>query len=87
MSFDALGFWLNIAAMSSGMTGTVLIQFFGVPRQIDTGGAIYLCCEHEDEDEKRRIRVFKRWSIIGLSLLSVAFLLQLVALIVAKYAQ
>ena len=31
--------------LSSGMMGTVLIQFFGVPRQIDMGGADYICTE------------------------------------------
>jgi hypothetical protein len=87
MSFDAIGFWVNIAAMSSGMMGTVLIQFFGVPRQIDTGGADYICTEQTNEDEKRRIRSFKRWSNVGLGLVFFAFLLQLLALIVANYAQ
>jgi hypothetical protein len=73
--------------MSSGMMGTALIHFFGVPRQTDTGGATYLCSEQEDEDEKCRIRVFKRWGNVGLSLVFFAFLFQLLALIVANYAQ
>lgn len=83
---EALGspcvvFWLAVAASTSGMAGTALVFFFGVPRQTDTGGRGYLVLEQEDEGEKARIRHFKRLGNLGLALIFVSFLLQLVTLL------
>jgi hypothetical protein len=47
--------WLNTLALLFGMAGTVLIYFYGIPRQIDTGGRSRLLRAEVDEGEKLRI--------------------------------
>lgn len=64
-----------------GFIGTVLIFFFGVPRQIDTGGANYIICEGEDEEEKKKIRKYKLWGNVGLIIVALGFLMNLIALL------
>jgi hypothetical protein len=74
-------FWLTLVSSTSGMAGTALIFFFGVPRQTDTGGRISLVLEQEDEGEKARIKCYKQLGNVGISLIFVAFLLQFFALL------
>lgn len=68
------------------MTGTVLIYFFGVPRQTDTGGVVLLALEGDagaDDAEIERIRKFKKLGNIGLALIFLAFLLQLLGVLLS----
>lgn len=75
---------LNVAGLCSGMVGTVLIYRFGVPRQVDTGGVSVLSLSGDaryDYEEIARIKLFKCWGKVGLSLVFLAFSLQLLAII------
>jgi hypothetical protein len=83
----ATAFALNLAGLSFGMAGTALIYFFGVPRQVDTGGVNVLSLsgdERYDPDEIARINRFKRLGNTGLGLVFLAFSLQLIALLLGK---
>jgi hypothetical protein len=59
-----------------GLTGTCLIFYFGIPRQIDTGGRTSMCLEQEDEEEKKKIITYKRWGNGGLFLIGLSFFMQ-----------
>jgi membrane protein YqaA with SNARE-associated domain len=72
--------WLSLVSSASGVVGTALIYFFGVPKQTDTGGRISLALEQEDEGEKARIKSYKQLGNLGLLLIGAAFLLQVFAL-------
>jgi hypothetical protein len=66
------------------MIGTGLIYFFGVPRQADTGGVVFLALEGDqgiDRSELGRIKKYKRRGNAGLALVFLAFLLQLISLV------
>ena len=76
---DAMAAILNTIGLTLGVIGTVLIYFYGVPRQVDTGGAIHLIAEQEDEQEKLQIERFKCRGNGGLVCIGLAFFLQLVA--------
>jgi hypothetical protein len=80
-------FWIGVVSSTSGMIGTVLIYRYGVPQQVDTGGVRFLSLsgdERFDADEIARIARFKRLGNFGLGLIGLAFLLQLLGLILAR---
>lgn len=58
-----------------GFAGTVLIYLYGVPRQIDTKGSIYLVCEEQDSQEIDKIKRFKFLGNLGLLLIALSFVL------------
>jgi hypothetical protein len=63
----------NYLIPTFGLIGTCLIFYFGVPRQIDTGGKIGMCLEREDEQEAKKIKKYKFWGNIGLILIALSF--------------
>ena len=78
---------LNGLGLLCGMIGTALIYFFGVPRQIDTGGIVTLSLSGDqryDVGEQERIKRFKLWGNTGLFLVFAAFCLQFIALVSAN---
>ena len=82
MQLGEVIFWTQVIGLCCGVTGTVLIYFFGVPRQIDTGGVNVLSLSGDqryDVQEIVRIKRFKRWGATGIALVALAFLLQLAA--------
>ncbi len=70
-------FW----AAFTGLIGTLLIFFFGLPSRINPEGHINLILEQVDEEEKKKAKKYKLWSYIGISLLVFSFLLQLISVI------
>lgn len=58
-----------------GFAGTVLIYFYGVPRQIDNQGKFYLVLEENDPQEIDKIKRFKFWGNFGLLLIALSFVL------------
>jgi len=77
---------LNGLGLLSGMLGTSLIYYFGVPRQIDTGGIVTLSLSGDQRyapGELERIARFKWWGNVGLGLVFAAFCLQFVALVLS----
>ena len=67
-------FWSAI----SGLVGTILIFFFGLPPKIDRDGHSHLILEQEDQEEKKKAKRYLFMSYIGLILLAISFLLQLI---------
>lgn len=67
---------INLASYILEFFCTLIIYFYGVPNQIDTGGEISLAAEQEDPEEKLRIRKYKWYGEIGLFCLIGSFLLQ-----------
>lgn len=85
--FPTLAFAASVTGLCCGMAGTALIYFFGVPRQVDTGGVNVLSLSGDqryDIDELARIRRFKWWGNTGLALVFLAFLLQFLALLLGS---
>ncbi len=73
---------LNVLSPILGLIGTLFIFFFGVPRQLDTRGAIFLALEQSNESEERKTKQYKLLSYVGVLFLFISFLCQLaVALI------
>ncbi len=70
---------ITIASAICGMLGTLLIYFFGVPKQIDTGGAIYIVTPNKDENEQKKIAKYKKFGNVGLFLIGISFLLQAIS--------
>jgi hypothetical protein len=82
-----MDFWISVASAISGMAGTALIYRYGVPKLVDNGGAVYLALEGDeayDPDEASRINRCKRRAAWGFKFIGLAFLLQLLALLLAR---
>lgn len=62
-----------------GFLGTCIVFWYGVPNQIDTGGQIFIALSQEDENEKLKIKKYKKWSHIGLVMIAISFFIQLVS--------
>lgn len=71
---------LNIEFLSalSGLLGTVMLFFFGLPPTVNKDGHINLILEQIDEFESRKYKLFQKLSYFGLSLIAISFLLQLI---------
>lgn len=69
-----LNFWSAIC----GLSGTILIFFFGLSPKVNKDGHIYLILEQEDEEEKKKWKKYTLLSNFGLVLLIFSFLLQLI---------
>lgn len=67
---------LNFISALSGLVGTILIFFFGLPPDVDSNGSIYLICEQGNPEEKIKAKKYKILSYLGLSLIGVSFLIQ-----------
>jgi len=72
-----IDFWSTVC----GFIGTVLIFKFGLPPKVDPEGHISIICEQEDENEKKKGRIYKKLGYAGIFLIGVAYLLQLFKLI------
>jgi hypothetical protein len=69
---------LNFYSALSGLIGTVLIFFFGLPPKVDQEGNSYLLLEQGDEKELKKAKKYKFLSYLGLSLLGISFAFQLI---------
>lgn len=67
-----------------GFLGTLLLFFYGIPKQIDTGGAISIVCDGVDQEEQKKIERYKFLGNLGLWLIAVGFLMNLGFLILSK---
>jgi hypothetical protein len=61
-----------------GFLGTVLIFFFGLPSRIDPEGAMYIILEQTNHKEKMKAKRYQATSYLGLSLISLSFLIQVI---------
>jgi hypothetical protein len=72
-----LFFWSAI----SGLIGTILIFFYGLPSKINEDGHINLILEQEDKKAKENSKKYKIFSYFGLSLIALSFLIQIINII------
>jgi hypothetical protein len=72
---------LNFWSALSGLFGTVLIFFFGMPPRIDQEGHSFLLLEGDNESEKKKAKKYKLISYFGLIFIAISFLMQLVNVI------
>ncbi len=70
-----IGLTLNII-------GTLLIWKFGLPEPISRTGAIHLILEQTDQGEIKRAKRYDRFSLLGVILLALGFLLQLFGILI-----
>ncbi|WP_439407213.1 hypothetical protein [Legionella bozemanae] len=70
--------YINIVSYIFGFIGSLIIYIYGIPNQIDTGGQISMVLEQEDEEEKIKIKKFRKFSKFGLSLIALSFLFQII---------
>ena len=75
-----LSFWSAL----SGLVGAILMFFFGLPPKIDPDGHIHLILEQEDENEKKKAKIYKIISYCGILLLGLSFAFQLASIILKK---
>lgn len=68
---------LDFFSALSGLIGTILIFFFGIPPKVDKDGHINIICEQEDKGEKERYKIYKKISYFGVLLIAVSFFIQL----------
>ena len=71
--------YFNLLSITLGIFGTLMIFFFGVPKQIDTGGRASIDIEQEDEKEKKKIKKYKVLGNVGIFLILSSFIFQLPA--------
>lgn len=71
---------INFWSALSGLMGTILIFFFGIPPRIDPEGQIHLVTGGIDKEEIRKAKYFKYLSYLGILLLALSFLLQIISL-------
>lgn len=74
---------LLLLAYLFGLSGTVLLWFFGLPqRDISRDGHIHLILEQSDEAETNLWKKYNRLSKMGILLIGVSFLLQMINLFI-----
>jgi hypothetical protein len=78
---------LNIFGLTFGLSGTILVFLFGVPNVIDTRGKVGFALLGEDENEKKKIKNYKRLGRLGLLLLSISFFVQLFGEIISMWSK
>jgi hypothetical protein len=75
---------LNIIAASFGFAGTLLLSFCGLPVSDLMADGTRIIQQEADEESKRKARNMRFASKTGISFISLAFLLQLIASICAS---
>ena len=73
---------LLFIAYAIGLTGSILIWFFGLPRRdINRTGHVHLITEQHNESEKTAWRKYNKLSKFGISFIGLSFLLQIISLL------
>jgi hypothetical protein len=71
---------LNFWSALSGLIGTVLVFFYGLPSKINENGHSNLLLEQEDDNAKKNSKRYKVLSYFGLSLIALSFLIQIIGI-------
>jgi len=73
--------YILLVAYLSGLTGSILLWFFGLPQKdISKDGHIHLILEQEDKPEKEEWKKFNKLSKLGIFFIGISFLLQILDL-------
>lgn len=72
---------LELWAAVLGLTGTMILFFFGLPPKVDPEGSTYLILEQGNQEEKRRYKIYKNVSYLGLLLIASSFLIQIIFIV------
>lgn len=70
--------YLRIASDLSGLIGSLLIFFYGIPRQIDTGGEAGMVFLSKDKQELQKIKRYKFLENAGIIFIGLSFILMLI---------
>ncbi len=76
--FFNIDFWSAV----SGFVGSVMLFFFQLPPRVSAGGAMHIILEGHDEKEAKKYKKYQFLSYLALGLIALAFLLQLIKVIV-----
>ena len=68
---------INSLGLLLDIIGAILLMKFGIPPKVDRQGHIYLITHGVDEDEIRKAKNYDWWSMFGLVLIVLGFVLQL----------
>lgn len=72
---------LDLLSPIFGILGTSLIFFYGIPPKVDPEGHINFILEQEDEEEKKKGRLYKKIGNLGLLFLLLSFIFQLLIVV------
>jgi len=70
---------VNSLGLILDIIGALLLLKYGIPNKIDPEGHINLILEQEDEAEKEKAKVYKKWSDRAVRLIVLGFVVQLVS--------
>ncbi len=71
----------NFWSAFSGLLGSIILFFFGLPPKIDLEGHQHLILEQVDEEEMKKGKLFKKLGYLGLIFLTLSFLIQVIGLL------
>ncbi len=72
---------INFWSALSGLIGSIIWFFTGLPPHANYKGQGHLLAEQEDESEAKKYELYKKISRIGLSLIVLSFFLQIIHLL------
>jgi len=73
-----LQFWASLF----GLSGSILIFFFGLPPKFNPDGHSFLLLEGEDKENIKKGERYKKLGYLGISLLALSFLIQIISLLI-----
>lgn len=69
---------INSVGLIIDIIGVILIFLFGITPTLNLEGAVFLIAEQEDEKVKKKAKIYKGLSILGLILVFLGFVFQLI---------
>lgn len=72
--------WAQIVGLSLDIFGVIGLFFFGLPPDFDRHGQSAIIWQEENEEEKKKGRLFAWLSRISLGLLVIGFAMQIIAI-------
>lgn len=71
--------WLQIGGLSLDIIGVIGLFFFGLPPDFDRHGQSAIIWQEENEEDKKKGRLYAGFSRISLGLLVIGFSIQIIA--------
>jgi hypothetical protein len=77
-------FFKGLLSPLLGLSGTIILFFFGLPPRVSKDGTINLILEQQDEGEAKKYKLYKKFSYLGIALIGFSFLVQIINYFVLK---
>ncbi len=71
-------FFQGLLSPLLGLSGSIILFFFGLPPKVSKDGTINLILEQQDESEAKKYKLYKKFSYFGVALIGFSFLIQIV---------